>query len=295
MTGPEVTAGRTHANARRNAIRLGIRRGTTEFLIALRTPSEVAFMALGLVVAAVVLVLTRDTLIPGSSTPVALFVVASALAVQIAFVSGYNIAVVLSTEREDGTLLRAKSLPFGIRAYSVGLAARALLDVALSLVTTVAVALVVLGAQLQMSPLDVAVLVGVVVVGLAALAPFGFVIGSVIRSPRAVGGWGFLVIAGLTLISGLIIPLVAMPGWVQVVGQGSPLYWIGLGLRSAFLPEEFAAGEIGGSWRLPLVFVVLLAWAVVGWLCGPFLLGRAARRESGSIVEARRQAALQRV
>ena len=295
MTGPDVHARRHYANAGRNAIRLGIRRGTTEFLIALRTPSEVAFMALGLAFAAVVLVLTRDTLIPGSSTPVALFVVASALAVQIAFVSGYNIAVVLSTEREDGTLLRAKSLPFGIRAYSVGLAARAFLDVALSLVTTMAVALAVLGARLQMSPLDVAVLVGVVVVGLAALAPFGFVIGSVIRSPRAVGGWGFLVIAALTLVSGLIVPLVAMPAWVQVVGQGSPLYWIGLGLRSAFLPDEFAAAEIGGSWRLPLVFAVLLAWAVVGWLCGPFLLGRAARREAGSIVEARRQAALQRV
>jgi ABC-2 type transport system permease protein len=80
---------------------------------------------------------------------------------------------------------------------------------------------------------------------------------------------------------------------VQAVAQVFPLYWFGLGMRSAFLPDEAAAVEIGGSWRTPETLLVLAAWAVVGWIVTPIVLRRMARRQSGSDVEAAREAALQ--
>ena len=82
-------------------------------------------------------------------------------------------------------------------------------------------------------------------------------------------------------------------GWVQVVAQIFPLYWLGLGMRSAFLPDSAAALEIAGSWRTGWTALVLSAWAVAGWIVTPIVLRRMSRRQSGSQVAAARDAALQ--
>jgi ABC-2 type transport system permease protein len=82
---------------------------------------------------------------------------------------------------------------------------------------------------------------------------------------------------------------------MQWVGQAFPLYWLGLGMRSALLPVSLASVEIGHSWRHLATFGVLGAWAVVGLLVAPVLLRRMARRESGSAVAARREKAMLRV
>ena len=71
------------------------------------------------------------------------------------------------------------------------------------------------------------------------------------------------------------------------------MYWIGLGMRSAFLPEAAAAQEIGGSWRTAETVAVLGAWALLGALVTPVLLRRMARRQTGSQVEAAREASMQ--
>lgn len=108
-------------------------------------------------------------------------------------------------------------------------------------------------------------LLWVFVLGLLAVVPLGVVIGSVVKSPRAIGGLGLLVIGGLSFVSGIIFPLQSLWGWVQAVGQ--------------------ALETVG----------VLGAWAVAGLVLAPMLLRRMARRESGSSVEARRQEFMQRI
>ena len=64
---------------------------------------------------------------------------------------------------------------------------------------------------------------------------------------------------------------------------------LGLGMRSALLPNAMAAAEIGHSWRHLATFGVLSAWAVAGLVLAPFVLRRMARREPGSNVAARRE------
>jgi ABC-2 type transport system permease protein len=137
--------------------------------------------------------------------------------------------------------------------------------------------------------------VGYLVLGLLAVLPLGFIIGSIFKNPRSVGGWGMLVITGIVFVSGIFTPLATMATWVQILGQLTPTYWLGLGLRSTLLPEAAVAVEIDGSWRTGLTIAVLAAWAVVGLLLAPRLLRRMARRESGSGVAARRDKAMQRV
>ncbi|MGC5015844.1 hypothetical protein ACLQ2R_34210 [Streptosporangium sp. DT93] len=70
---------------------------------------------------------------------------------------------------------------------------------------------------------------------------------------------------------------------------------MGLGMRSALLPDAAVAVEIGESWRHLETAGVLGAWAVLGLLLAPVLLRRMVRGESGSSVAARRERALRRV
>ena len=86
-----------------------------------------------------------------------------------------------------------------------------------------------------------------------------------------------------------------MATWVQILGQLTPTYWLGLGLRSTLLPESAVVVEIDGSWRTLLTIAVLVGWAIAGMMLAPVLLRRMARRESGSSVAAGREKALQRV
>ena len=67
--------------------------------------------------------------------------------------------------------------------------------------------------------------------------------------------------------------------------------WIGLGLRSGFLPGTAAALELGGSWRTGTTVLVLTAWAVAGLLAAPVVLRRMTRRQSGAQVAAARETA----
>ena len=118
---------------------------------------------------------------------------------------------------------------------------------------------------------------------LAAL-PIGMVIGALVPGVQKVGMWGMLPIMVLAGISGIFYPVQQLWGWVQVVAQVFPMYWMGLGMRSAFLPDAAPALEIGGSWRTPRRSLVLGAWAVVGAWSRPVVLRRMARTQAGSQV-----------
>jgi ABC-2 type transport system permease protein len=120
------------------------------------------------------------------------------------------------------------------------------------------------------------------------------VLGSLFSSQRSAGGPMLLLLGGLTAISGIFYPITHLPVVLQWAGQAFPLYWLGLGMRSALLPNALATVEIGHSWRHLATFGVLSAWAVAGLVLAPVVLRRMARRESGSSVAARREKAMRR-
>jgi ABC-2 type transport system permease protein len=134
----------------------------------------------------------------------------------------------------------------------------------------------------------------VLVVGLVATMPIGAVVGSLIPNSRSLG-LVMLPILGLGAISGIFYPISSLPQWVQGIAQVFPMYWLGLGMRSALLPNSAVVVEIGQSWRHLETLGVLAVWAVIGLTLAPIVLRRMARRESGSSVAARREKALQRV
>lgn len=159
-------------------------------------------------------------------------------------------------------------------------------------IVVLGVGIVIIGGSSLSGPGAVATFVWVVALGLLAVLPFGAILGSVLDTRTA-----FLLtmpLMGLIAISGIFYPITALPGWLQAVGQSFPMYWLGLGMRSALLPEDAVAIEINESWRHVETAAVLGIWAVVGLLIAPVVLRRMARHESGSNMAARREKALQR-
>jgi ABC-2 type transport system permease protein len=200
----------------------------------------------------------------------------------------------LSAEREDGTLLRAKATPNGIRGYFIG----KLVTVSGTILAYLAILLV--PGLLIVDGLDVGsvgswfTLAWVLLLGLVATQSIGAMLGSLLSSSRG-AGYLSVPVMGLIAISGIFYPVTALPGWLQGIAQAFPMYWLGLGMRSALLPAAAAGVEIGGSWRHPQTLGVLGAWAVLGLIVAPIVLRRMARRESGSSVAERRQKLLRRI
>ncbi|MEV0851186.1 ABC transporter permease [Nocardia fluminea] len=210
----------------------------------------------------------------------------------IAFNGLYGIAEVLALDREDGTLLRAKTIPNGILGYFIGKIGTTAGAVLVQLVVVLAIGAVIVGG-LSMPDGGLVTLAWVILLGLLATLPIGAILGGLIVGARDV----FLLtlpLMGLIAISGIWYPITALPGWVQSLAQLFPMYWLGLGMRSGLLPDQAAAIEIGGSWRHLETAAVLGVWSIVGLLLAPIVLRRAARHESGSSVAVRREKAMQR-
>ena len=281
-------------SARWVAVRAGARRGWIELKHMFTTPSDLVPLVLWTAALLAVMIWMRTTTVPGTRFSLGTAMLASTIGMNVGFNGLATLGGLLAVEREDGTLLRAKAIPHGMTGYLVG----KIVTVSGSILISVAATLIAGGFEFsglaEGSAATWLTLVPVLVLGLAATLPIGAVLGSLIPSAR---GAGLLTVGlgALTATSGIFYPITHLPHWLQYVGQVFPLYWLGLGMRSALLPAAMASVEIGHSWRHLATFGVLGAWAVAGLLVAPFVLRLMARRESGSRVAARREKAMLRV
>jgi len=280
-------------NPTRNAVRQGLRRGWTEFLQSLRSPQDQGFYLFTGLVTLAWLWFNRNDEVGDSGLLYPSFALPSILGGFLTFGVVIGPAYSLAMEREDGTLLRHKAMPHGMQGYVTG----QLLFHSLGLLPLLLVILVpsffLFDDVMSNGLAGWATVAWVAVLGLLATLPLGMILGSVVPSVQKVGTWGMLPVIVLTTISGIFFPIQSLWQWVQVVAQFFPTYWIGLGMRSAFLPDSAAAFELGDSWRTGLTVLVLGAWAVFGLLVTPRVLRRMARRQSGSQVLEAKEAALQ--
>jgi ABC-2 type transport system permease protein len=277
------------------AARLGLTRGWAEFLQSMRSRDDLTWTAFIATAFVVVLFFQRNSTVEGTDQSLASVVLPSILGMYVAVGGLAGAGGMLAAEREDGTLLRAKAIPHGMVGYLVAKVTMLALTTAVGVLVIFAAGLLLVPELASAGVAGWLSLVGLIALGLLATVPWGAVIGSLVRSPNSAFGLTMLPIAVLTTISGIFYPIYAMPGWVQGVAQVFPVYWLGLGMRAALLPDAAVAAEIGQSWRHLATVGVLSAWAVAGLLLAPAILRRMARRESGSAVEQRRQQALQRV
>jgi ABC-2 type transport system permease protein len=271
------------------AARAGLSRGRIEFRQTLTTPGDLISILLTTGGFLAVMIWTRHTHVPGTEFSLGTTMLVSVLGLNVVVYGVIRMGDLLVIEREDGTLLRAKAIPNGMLGYLLGKVVNISGQTAFVVAATLLTGAFLFTGLAIGSPGSWLTLVWVLVLGLLATLPLGAILGSLFTSTRSAGGPMLLLLAGLAAISGIFYPITHLPMFLQWIGQVFPLYWLGLGMRSALLPNAMAVAEIGHSWRHLATFGVLSAWAIAGLVLAPVVLRRMARRESGSNVAARRE------
>lgn len=275
-----------------HAIQLGLRRGWLEFVQSIKSTQDQGFYLFTAFLAVGYLFLRRHTEVEGTDLLLPSVALPSILGAFVAFGVVVGPAYTLAMEKEDGTLLRHKAVPHGLAGYFTGQLVFQTLNIVPQMVT-VLVPSFLLFDNLMADASGWFTVAWVLLLGILAAMPIGMVIGALVPSTQKVGTWGMLPVMVLAGISGIFYPIQQLWGWVQVVAQVFPMYWLGLGMRSAFLPDDAAALEVGDSWRTLETVAVLGVWAVVGAVLTPVVLRRMSRRSTGSQVQAAKEAAVQ--
>jgi ABC-2 type transport system permease protein len=281
-------------NAVGHAARVGLRRGGLEVRHTFTNPQDLWNYIFPTMIFLIVMFFQRGAAVPGTNFSLGSRTLPSLLGMSIVFGGMVTLMMSLALEREDGTLLRAKAVPNGMLGYLIGKVVLVAGMTLASMVIMLVPSLFMLDGLALDNVTAWLTLAWVMVLGLLATLPLGAVFGSLFTNPRNAGVI-MLPTMGLVAISGIFYPISSFPEWLQGLAQVFPVYWLGLGMRSAMLPSELAAVEIGGSWRHLEMVGVLGAWVVVGFVVAPWVLRRMARRESGSSVAQRRERAMQRV
>jgi ABC-2 type transport system permease protein len=264
------------------AVRAGISRGWIETRQNFTEPVYVIGHVIPVVAYIAVLLFIREKTVPvpGSDFALVTMMLPSLLGMTIAYGGLSAPALSITADREDGTLLRAKATPNGMLGYLVGKVVMFALTTLLGLIGIIIPGIMIVD-DLILDARAWLLLALIFVVGMVSTVPIGVALGSLMKSsvqamlvPLA---WMLIMCA-----SGIFYPITVLPMWLQWVAQAFPIYWLGLGTRSAILPAEMVAIEIGQSWRTFEMFAVLSVWAVIGFLLAPILLRRMARRQSGS-------------
>jgi ABC-2 type transport system permease protein len=272
------------------AVRAGFARGGIEIRQTLSHPGALWNYLVPVIQTVVVIVFLRSSHVGGTNILLGAEALPGTLAVSLAFTALATLAQILVVDREDGTLLRAKATPHGISAYLIGKVVLVGSMTLIGLVVQAAAGLLLVdGLHLDVG--GVLTLLWLLPLGFLATAPIGAAIGALV-SIRSMGRVPLPVLAVIG-ISGIYTPISDLPGWLQHLGEVFPIYWLGLGLRSAFLPGGSSV-ELHHGWQQPETFAVLAAWSVLGLLAAPLVLRRMARKESGSVVAQRRERALSR-
>jgi ABC-2 type transport system permease protein len=175
-----------------------------------------------------------------------------------------NLGVDIAMERSDGTLKRLAGSPLPVVSYFLGKMGQVVMTSLAQIAILLLVARFLFGVELPTSLASWGTFVWVYLLGIVTCAILGIAIS---RLPKSGKSASAVIIPPLLIIqfmSGVYLPFSVLPDWLKIVASIFPLKWLAQGMRSVFLPDSFAALEESGTWNLPVVALVLVAWLIVG-------------------------------
>ncbi|MER6399939.1 MULTISPECIES: ABC transporter permease [unclassified Kitasatospora] len=160
-------------------------------------------------------------------------------------------------ELKAGIIERSRVTPVSRLALLLG---RALRETVALLVQAVLITLIALPFGLRVAPLDL--LLAYLLLGLLALmtSAISYGIALVLPADEAMAPVVNTLAQPIALLSGVLLPLVLAPVWLQNVAKWNPFYWAVEGMRALF------SGHVGDSvvWQ-GLLVVVLMTVVSVYW------------------------------
>ncbi|GAA4687140.1 ABC transporter permease [Phytohabitans rumicis] len=163
----------------------------------------------------------------------------------------------LLAELRAGVIERARVTPVSRSALLLG---RALRDVASLLVQSAIIMVIAAPLGLRVGPLDLAL--AFLLLSLIALmtTAISYTVTLIVRNEGALGPVMNSVAQPVSLLAGVLLPIVLAPVWIQNVAEWNPFYWATNGMRALF------DGRVGDAsvWQ-GLIGVTALAAVTIAW------------------------------
>ena len=175
-----------------------------------------------------------------------------------------SLALGLSADRDLDILKRLHGTPLPATAFFAGKLVQVLFVSVVQIATLIAVGVVAYDVDIPTTSEAWLTFTWVFLLGTAASVALGIGMSSLLRNARS----GSAILTPVTLflqfISGVYIVFTQVPSFLQTLASIFPLKWLAQGMRSVFLPPEFASAEVAGSWQHPATAIILAVWFVGG-------------------------------
>jgi ABC-2 type transport system permease protein len=202
--------------------------------------------------------------VEGTDLRYAQVLVAGIMASGLMSVTFVNLAIGITTERDEGALKRLAGTPMPKASYFIGKIGMVLVCVLAEIALLMVIGLLFFDLRLPTAPSRWLTFAWVLVLGTIASTMLGVAASSVPRSAKSAAAVINLPFVALQFISGVYVPYSELSSTVRFVASVFPLKWIAQGFRSVFLPDAFLRNEPGGSWQHGQMALVLIAWSIVG-------------------------------
>jgi ABC-2 type transport system permease protein len=244
-------------------IRIGLLRSGLELKQFLRQRESVVFTLFFPVILLFIFgTVFKYTIAPGVT--VSQYFVAGMIASGLVNTGFQQLAITIPMERDDGTLKRLRGTPMSVSSYFIG---KALLVTFLMIIQT-ALLLFFGSVVFDLNMPTQAHLwwnfTWLVLLGSACSTILGIAFSIVPKSGRGASAVVSPIVIILQFISGVFFVFTSLPSWMQQFAALFPLKWLTQGMRSVFLPDDFATQEVAGSWEIGKTALVLIIWLVLG-------------------------------
>ena len=175
-----------------------------------------------------------------------------------------QLAITIPMERDDGTLKRLRGTPMSVTSYFIG---KALLVTILMIIQTALLLFfgtVLFGLNLPTDMNSWWTFTWLIILGSACSTVLGIAFSVVPKTGRGASAVVSTIVIILQFFSGVFFVFTSLPTWMQQFAALFPLKWLTQGMRSVFLPDDFASQEVAGNWEIGRTALVLFIWLLVG-------------------------------
>ena len=252
-------------NTLKETVRIGVLRSFLEVKQFMRQRESVVFTLFFPVILLFIFgTVFKDTIAPGVTF--SQYFVAGMIASGLVNTGFQQLAITIPMERDNGTLKRLRGTPMSVSSYFIG---KALLVTILMIVQTILLLFfgsVVFDLNLPTDPMLWWNFTWLVILGSACSTVLGIAFSVVPKSGRGASAVVSPIVIILQFFSGVFFVFTSLPVWMQQFAALFPLKWLTQGMRSVFLPADFATQEVAGNWEIGKTALILIIWLILGLL-----------------------------
>ncbi len=177
-----------------------------------------------------------------------------------------QLAIMIPIERDFGTLKRLRGTPIALSSYFIGKVICVFYSMVFQIVLLLGFGVWLFGLQLPSSADKWFRFILLIVLGTICSTVLGIAFSTVPKSGRGASAVVSPIVIILQFFSGVFFVFTTLPKWMQEFAAIFPLKWLTQGMRSVFLPDNFASQEVARGWESARTYQVLVIWLILGFV-----------------------------